>query len=110
SCIERRLVSERSHPFRRSYGRGKRVPGRGKRDSVVDPSSRFPPPASQYLEHVSVKAPTLSRAVRSALAVTTTAGLITSIAAVTPVEHFAPGLSFKISSSTRIYAGETPKG
>lgn len=38
------------------------------------------------------------------------AGLFGTVAAVRPAEHFAPGVSFRISSSVRIYAGDTPRG
>lgn len=37
-------------------------------------------------------------------------GLAASIAAVAPVRKLAPGLSFRISSSLRIYPGDTPRG
>ena len=38
------------------------------------------------------------------------AGLAGLIAAAAPVSHFAPGVSFRISSSLRIYPGDTPRG
>ena len=49
------------------------------------------------------------RELRGVLSVVTIAGLIGSIAAVTPLTH-APGVSFRISSSTQVYAGPTPRG
>jgi hypothetical protein len=44
-----------------------------------------------------------------ALVLLTFAGLIGSIAAVTPLAR-APGVSFRVSSSTQVYAGSTPRG
>jgi hypothetical protein len=49
------------------------------------------------------------RELRGVLSLITIAGLIGSIAAVMPIAH-APGVSFRISSSTQVYAGPTPRG
>jgi len=50
-----------------------------------------------------------SRAVRSALSATGIAALLGNSAAVRPAEHFVPGVSFRISASTRVYPGDTPR-
>ena len=52
----------------------------------------------------------VSRALRGALATVAVGALIGTAAAVRPAAHFAPGLSFRISASTRIYPGDTPRG
>jgi hypothetical protein len=49
------------------------------------------------------------RELRGGIVLATIAGLIGSIAAVTPSIR-APGVSFRISSSTQVYAGSTPRG
>jgi hypothetical protein len=49
------------------------------------------------------------RELRGALALFTIAGLIGSIAAIAPTA-LAPGVSFRISSSTQVYPGPTPRG
>jgi hypothetical protein len=46
---------------------------------------------------------------RGVLAFAIVAGLIGSVAAVAPVIR-APGVSFRVSSSTQVYAGATPRG
>lgn len=46
---------------------------------------------------------------RGVLALATVAGLVGSVAAVAPGAR-APGVSFRISSSTQVYAGSTPRG
>ncbi|MGE5102702.1 MAG: hypothetical protein ACM3SX_22160, partial [Deltaproteobacteria bacterium] len=51
----------------------------------------------------------LRRERRGVLAVAAIAGLIGSVAAVTPGVG-APGVSFRVSSSTQVYAGDTPRG
>ncbi|MEO7086570.1 MAG: hypothetical protein ABI442_07035 [Gemmatimonadaceae bacterium] len=51
-----------------------------------------------------------SRAYRAAMFSCAIGGLAVSIAAVKPVRHLAPGLSFRISASTRVYPGNTPSG
>ena len=38
------------------------------------------------------------------------AGLIGTIAAIEPAPRFVPGVSFRVSASTRVYAGDTPRG
>ncbi len=48
-----------------------------------------------------------SRAFVGAIAI---GGLAVSIGAVAPVKRLAPGVSFKISSSLRIYPGDAPRG
>ncbi|MDB4877654.1 MAG: hypothetical protein JWM41_4100 [Gemmatimonadetes bacterium] len=54
----------------------------------------------------------LRRTVRAALALTVTTGLIGLVAAATPATagRFVPGLAFRISSSLRVYGGDTPGG
>lgn len=52
----------------------------------------------------------LSRALRGALGTAALGALIVTGAAVRPAAHFVPGLSFRISASTRIYPGDTPRG
>jgi hypothetical protein len=49
------------------------------------------------------------RATRGLLALTTIAGLIGTVAAMAP-DALAPGVTFRISSSTQVYAGDTPRG
>src|SRR6266566_2379327 len=49
------------------------------------------------------------RELRGGIVLATIAGLIGSIAAVTPSIR-APGVWFRISSSTQVYAGSTPRG
>ena len=46
---------------------------------------------------------------RPAVVLATIAGLIGAVAAMTPLA-LAPGVSFRISSSTQVYAGATPRG
>ena len=50
------------------------------------------------------------RASRVGLALVGAAALLASLAAFTPVPRLAPGLSFRVSSSVRIYPGDTPRG
>jgi hypothetical protein len=51
-----------------------------------------------------------SRAYRAAMISCAIGGLAVSIAAVKPVRHLAPGLSFRISASTKVYPGDMPRG
>lgn len=51
-----------------------------------------------------------SRAARAALAVMTVIGTSVTVAAVRPTARFVPGLSFKVSASTRVFGGDTPRG
>ncbi|MEP6494308.1 MAG: hypothetical protein ABJF01_16615 [bacterium] len=51
-----------------------------------------------------------SRAICGILSAAGIAALFGTAAAVRPAERFVPGLSFKISSSTRVYPGDTPRG
>jgi hypothetical protein len=48
--------------------------------------------------------------VRAAAIAATTAMLIGSVAALRPTWRHVPGLAFRVSASTRIYAGDTPRG
>ena len=50
------------------------------------------------------------RASRLTLGLIAVAGAAGSIAAVRPIHTFAPGVSFRISSSLRIYPGDVPRG
>jgi hypothetical protein len=50
------------------------------------------------------------RASRLLIGISAIAGLAGSIAAVAPTHRLAPGVSFKISSSLRIFPGEVPRG
>ena len=50
------------------------------------------------------------RAWRVLIGVAAMAGLAGSIAAVAPAPRFVPGVSFRISSSLRIYPGDVPRG
>ena len=52
----------------------------------------------------------LSSALRGAFGTVALGALIGTIGAVRPAERFVPGLSFRISASTRIYPGDTPRG
>lgn len=54
--------------------------------------------------------PRPSRVSRVLLTVVAAAGIAGSIAAVAPAKHLAPGISFRISSTLRIYPGDVPRG
>ena len=50
------------------------------------------------------------RIIRASMGAVVFAGLLGSIGAVAPRRGVVPGVSFRISSSTRIYSGDTPRG
>jgi hypothetical protein len=54
--------------------------------------------------------PSFSSFVRAVAAAGVVAGLVGSIAAVAPPRRLTPGVSFRISSATKIYAGDAPRG
>jgi hypothetical protein len=63
--------------------------------------------------HVPVKNKPLSnssRVYRAALFASALGGVAVSIAAVKPARNLAPGLSFRISASTKVYPGDMPRG
>ncbi len=49
-------------------------------------------------------------ALRAGVAVAGAAGLFAALAAFRPFIHFAPGLSFRVSSAVQVYPGDTPRG
>jgi hypothetical protein len=51
-----------------------------------------------------------SGVIRTVAAAATAVALIGSIAALRPTWRHVPGVSFRVSASTRIYAGDTPRG
>jgi hypothetical protein len=50
------------------------------------------------------------RALRATACVAAVAGVAVSLGAVRPIRSPAPGVSFRISSSTKIYGGDAPRG
>jgi hypothetical protein len=54
--------------------------------------------------------PIRKRALRASVGVAAVAGVAATLGAVRPIRPPAPGVSFRISSSTKIYGGDAPRG
>src|ERR1043166_2499865 len=123
ACRERRSVEKRiTYPSRDAPGGAimSRLAGRGNcsRRCMPRPNDERSPAAwritfewinNAFGEHVGSSSIRFRRKSRPAVVLATIAGLIGAVAAMTPLA-LAPGVSFRISSSTQVYAGATPRG